>query len=72
MELVGFRLRLFRILLANQGEFVETALLKATLWADSPASKDALTSTVRRLKEDLSPIVGVVVESARGRGYRLH
>lgn len=72
VELVGFRLRLFRILLANQGEFVETALLKATLWADSPASKDALTSTVRRLKEDLSPIVGVVVESARGRGYRLH
>ena len=29
-------------------------------------SKDALTATAKRLKEDLSPIPGLVIESARG------
>ena len=30
-----------------------------------------LTVTAKRLKEDLSPIPGLVIESARGKGYSL-
>ena len=34
-------------------------------------SKDALTATAKRLKEALSPIPGLVIESARGKGLSL-
>ena len=45
--------------------------LKEEIWPDGSVSKDALTATAKRLKEDLSPIPGLVIESARGKGYSL-
>lgn len=39
---------------------------------DMEKTKDKyLTVTAKRLKEDLSPIPGLVIESARGKGYSL-
>lgn len=71
IELANQRLRLFCILLEHKGYFIETGKLKEEIWPDGSVSKDALTATAKRLKEDLSPIPGLVIESARGHGYML-
>lgn len=71
IELANQRLKLFCILLEHKGYFIETSKLKEEIWPDGSVSKDALTATVKRLKEDLSPIPDLVIESARGRGYML-
>ena len=59
------------ILLEHKGYFIESDRLKEEIWPDGSVSKDALTATAKRLKEDLSPIPGLVIESARGHGYVL-
>lgn len=71
IELANQRLKLFCILLEHKGYYVESNQLKEEIWSDGSVSKDALTATVKRLKEDLSPIPDLVIESARGRGYML-
>ncbi|MDD2953845.1 MAG: helix-turn-helix domain-containing protein [Parabacteroides sp.] len=71
IELANQRLKLFCILLEHKGYFVESNQLKEEIWPDGSVSKDALIATAKRLKEDLSPIPGLVIESARGRGYML-
>lgn len=71
IELANQRLKLFCILLEHKGYFIETSKLKEEIWPNGNVSKDALTATVKRLKEDLSPIPDLVIESARGRGYML-
>ena len=69
--LANQRLKLFCILLEHKGYFIESDQLKEEIWPDGSVSKDALTATAKRLKEDLSPIPGLVIESARGKGYSL-
>ena len=71
IELANQRLKLFCILLEHKGYFIESDRLKEEIWPDGSVSKDALTATAKRLKEDLSPIPGLVIESARGKGYSL-
>lgn len=71
IELANQRLKLFCILLEHKGYFIESDQLKEEIWPDGSVSKDALTATAKRLKEDLSPIPGLVIESARGKGYSL-
>ena len=71
IELANQRLKLFCILLEHKGYFIESDRLKEEIWPDGSVSKDALTATAKRLKEDLSPIPGLVIESARGHGYVL-
>lgn len=71
IELANQRLKLFCILLEHKGNFIETSKLKEEIWPDGSVSKDALTATAKRLKDDLSPIPDLVIESARGRGYML-
>lgn len=71
VRLINQRLKLFRILLSNQGDFITADKLKETIWPEGCVSKDALVTTVKRLKEDLRPIVGIKIESARGYGYML-
>ncbi len=71
VELANQRLKLFCILLAHKGNFIETSKLKEEIWPDESVSKDALTVTAKRLKEDLAPIPGLAIESARGKGYLL-
>ncbi|MFS2929997.1 winged helix-turn-helix domain-containing protein, partial [Parabacteroides distasonis] len=60
-----------KVLLEHKGYFIESDRLKEEIWPDGSVSKDALTATAKRLKEDLSPIPGLVIESARGKGYSL-
>lgn len=71
IELANQRLKLFCILLEHKGYYVESNQLKKEIWPDGSVSKDALTATAKRLKEDLSAIPDVRIESARGRGYML-
>lgn len=71
IELANQRLKLFCILLEHKGYFIESDRLKEEIWPDGNVSKDALTATAKRLKEDLSPIPDLVIESARGKGYSL-
>lgn len=71
IELANQRLKLFCILLEHKGNFIGTSKLKEEIWSNGNVSKDALTVTAKRLKEDLSPIPDLVIESARGRGYML-
>lgn len=71
IELANQRLKLFCILLEHKGYFIESDRLKEEIWSDGSVSKDALTATAKRLKEDLSPIPGLLIESARGKGYSL-
>lgn len=71
IELANQRLKLFCILLEHKGNFIETSKLKEEIWPNGSVSKDALTATAKRLKEDLSAIPDLVIESARGRGYML-
>ena len=71
IELANQRLKLFCILLEHKGYFIESDRLKEEIWPDGSVSKDALTATAKRLKEDLSSIPGLVIESARGKGYSL-
>lgn len=71
IELANQRLKLFCILLEHKGNFIETSKLKEEIWPNGSVSKDALTATAKRLKEDLSTIPDLVIESARGRGYML-
>ena len=71
IELANQRLKLFCILLEHKGYFIESNRLKEEIWPDGSVSKDALTATAKRLKEDLSPIPDLVIESARGHGYVL-
>lgn len=72
IELANQRLKLFGVLLRHNGNFVESNRLKEEIWPDGCVTKDALTATAKRLKEDLSPIPGLTIESARGRGYMLN
>ena len=71
IELANQRLKLFCILLEHKGYFIESNRLKEEIWPDGSVSKDALTATAKRLKEDLSHIPDLVIESARGHGYVL-
>lgn len=71
IELANQRLKLFCILLEHKGYFIESDQLKEEIWPDGSVSKDALTATAKRLKEDLSSIPNLKVESSRGKGYML-
>lgn len=71
IELANQRLKLFCILLEHKGYFIESDWLKEEIWPDGSVSKDALTATAKRLKEDLSSIPNLKVESSRGKGYML-
>lgn len=71
IELANQRLKLFCILLEHKGYYVESNQLKKEIWPDGSVSKDALTTTAKRLKEDLSAIPDLMIESARRRGYIL-
>lgn len=72
VELINFRLKLFLQLLEHKGYFIETDKLLETVWPDGSVSKDALSSTVKRLKEDLSLFPEITIESGRGKGYMLN
>jgi len=71
IELANQRLKLFCILLEHKGYFIESNRLKEEIWPDGSVSKEALTATAKRLKEDLSSIPNLKVESSRGKGYML-
>lgn len=71
IELANQRLKLFCILLEHKGYFIESDQLKEEIWPDGSVSKDALTATAKRLKEDLSSIPNLKVESSRGKVYML-
>lgn len=70
--LINFRLKLFLLLLEHKGYYIETDKLLETIWPDGSVSKDALSSTVKRLKEDLSLFPEITIESGRGKGYVLN
>lgn len=69
--LINLRLKLFLLLLEHKGYYIETDKLLETIWPDGSVSKDALSSTVKRLKEDLALFPEILIESGRGRGYML-
>lgn len=72
IELVNQRLKLFCVLLEHKGNFIDSDKLKCEIWPDGSVSKDALSTTVKRLKNDIQPVSELTIESARGRGYRLN
>lgn len=71
VELINFRLKLFLVLLEHKGYFIETDKLVDLVWPDGSVTKDALSSTVKRLKGDISLFPEIEIESSRGKGYVL-
>lgn len=64
-------LSIFNLLLKKRGYYIASEDILHTCWPDGLVTKDALTTTIKRLKQDLESIPGLTIESARSKGYKL-
>lgn len=64
-------LSIFNLLLKNRGYYIASEDILQTCWPDGSVTKDALTTTIKRLKQDMEPIPELTIESARSKGYKL-
>lgn len=64
-------LSVFSLLLKNKGYYIASEEILQTCWPEGSVTKDALTTTIKRLKQDIEPIPELTIESARSKGYKL-
>lgn len=64
-------LSVFSLLLKNRGYYIASEEILQTCWPEGSVTKDALTTTIKRLKQDIEPIPELTIESARSKGYKL-
>lgn len=64
-------LSVFSLLLKYKGYYIASEEILQTCWPEGSVTKDALTTTIKRLKQDIEPIPELTIESARSKGYKL-